>query len=223
MTDSYYGLIHVPTYLLGLIVIVLLPGPNSLFVLATAAQRGIRSGYLAACGVVIGDTVLIVLASAGVASLLRAYAPVFAAFKYAGAAYLAWLGIKMLAAGWREFRSQAPLADEAQMPRITAADLRHPLPRAVFISLLNPKAILFFVAFFIQFVDPAYPHKALSFALLGILAQSFSITYLSVLIFSGVRLSSSFRRRRKTAAVLTGGAGALFLGFGTRLATASLV
>jgi len=71
MSESFFGVINLPTYLLGTLIIVLLPGPNSLFVLSVAARRGVRQGYLGACGVFIGDTVLMVLASAGVASLLR--------------------------------------------------------------------------------------------------------------------------------------------------------
>src|SRR3954468_4824711 len=77
------------TYVLGTAAIVLLPGPNSIFVLTVGAQRGVRAGYRAAAGVFLGDAVLMVLAAAGVASLLRTYPPLFMVIKYAGAAYLA--------------------------------------------------------------------------------------------------------------------------------------
>ncbi|MFD0665493.1 LysE family transporter [Thermocatellispora tengchongensis] len=90
------------------------------------------------------------------------------------------------------------------------------------ISLLNPKAILFFVSFFIQFVDPGYGAPALSFLVLGAICQFFSVLYLSALIFSGTFLASQFRKRRKLSAGLTSGVGALFLGFGAKLATTSL-
>jgi leucine efflux protein len=219
VTANFFGVIHLPTYLLGTLLIVLLPGPNSLFVLSTAARRGVRAGYRAACGVFIGDTVLMVLASAGVAGLLKAYPALFLALKYAGGAYLTYLGAKLLIAAWKGRLAGPAAAETATPPAATEGD---PLRRALGISLVNPKAILFFIAFFIQFVDPAYGHKALSFAILGAIAQSFSFLYLSALIFSGARLAAAFRRWRRTRTALTGGAGAAFVGFGLKLATASV-
>ena len=220
MSESFFGVVHLPTYLIGTIIVILLPGPNSLFVLSTAARRGVRAGYRAACGVFIGDTVLMVLASAGVASLLKAYPALFMLLKCTGGAYLAYLGAKLLIAAWKGRLASAAAsdADAAQMP----VEQGDPLGRALGISLINPKAILFFIAFFIQFVDPAYGHKALSFAILGSIAQCFSFLYLSALIFSGARLAAAFRRWRRTRTALTGGAGAAFVGFGVKLATASV-
>lgn len=87
---------------------------------------------------------------------------------------------------------------------------------------MNPKAILFFVSFFIQFVDPAYEHPALSFVILGVIVQVCSVLYLSVLIYSGARLAAQFRRHRRVAAGATAGVGGVFIGFGAKLATATL-
>ncbi|MDR3414777.1 MAG: leucine efflux protein LeuE [Nevskia sp.] len=217
MSNPFFGVVHFPTYLVGTLIVILLPGPNSLFVLSTAARRGVRLGYRAACGVFIGDAVLTVLASAGVASLLHAYPALFLLLKCAGGAYLVYLGLNMLAGAWRGWR-----ADTAESATETPPQAGDPLRRALGISLLNPKAILFFIAFFIQFVDPAYVHKALSFALLGVTAQAMSFAYLSVLILCGARLAAAFRRWRRTRTALTGGAGAAFVGFGVKLATASV-
>jgi leucine efflux protein len=219
VTENFFGVIHLPTYLLGTLIIVLLPGPNSLFVLSTAARSGVRAGYRAACGVFMGDSVLMVLASAGVASLLKAYPALFLVLKYAGGTYLAYLGVKMLVAAWKGRLAGPAAAAETAQPAVATGD---PLRRALGISLINPKAILFFIAFFIQFVDPGYGHKALSFAILGGIAQLFSFLYLSALIFSGARLAAAFRRWRRTRTALTGGAGAAFVGFGVKLATASV-
>ncbi|HZR36135.1 MAG TPA: leucine efflux protein LeuE [Nevskia sp.] len=218
MSGSFFGVIHLATYFAGAVVVILLPGPNSLFVLSTAARRGVRAGYRAACGVFVGDAVLMVLASAGVASLLKAWPPLFLALKYAGGAYLAYLGVKMLIGAWKG-RLASPAEPDAAAPAAGEGD---PLRRALGISLVNPKAILFFIAFFIQFVDPAYAHKALSFAILGGIAQMLSFLYLTALIFSGARLAAAFRRWRRTRTALTGGAGALFVGFGVKLAAASV-
>ncbi|MFF5483356.1 leucine efflux protein LeuE [Streptomyces sp. NPDC012935] len=212
-----FGVIDLPTYLAGLILIVLLPGPNSLYVLSVAARRGVRPGYTAAAGVWCGDTVLMTLSAAGVASLLQTNAVLFGIVKYAGAGYLTWLAIGMMRAAWGMWRHRrAAAVEESPVP---AAEER-PFRRAFVVSLLNPKAILFFVAFFVQFVDPAYAYPALSFVVLGAFAQLASFLYLSALIFGGTKLAAAFRRRKRLSAGATSAAGALFLGFAVKLSLA---
>ncbi|MGP4083197.1 leucine efflux protein LeuE [Streptomyces sp. KR55] len=213
-----FGVIDLPTYLAGLVLIVLLPGPNSLYVLSVAARRGVRAGYTAAAGVWCGDTVLMTLSAAGVASLLQANAVLFGIVKYAGAGYLTWLAIGMLRAAWGMWRTrrEQPAGDSA-----AAVGDERPYRRALVISLFNPKAILFFVAFFVQFVDPGYAYPALSFVVLGTFAQLASVLYLSALIFSGTKLAAAFRRRRRLSAGATSAAGVLFLGFAAKLSVAS--
>ncbi|WP_052720288.1 leucine efflux protein LeuE [Actinoplanes rectilineatus] len=206
------------TYVLGVVAIVLLPGPNSIFVLSVGARRGVRAGYQAAGGVLLGDAVLMILSASGVASLLRTYPALFLVVKYAGAAYLAWLGFGILRGAWDKWRSRSePTAPPAEEP----VDMRQPFRRAALISLVNPKAILFFVSFFIQFVQPGYPHPELSFLVLGAVVQFFSTLYLSALIFGGRYLAGQFRERRRLAAGAATGVGALFVGFSIKLATAT--
>ncbi|MFT2017854.1 leucine efflux protein LeuE [Streptomyces sp. 796.1] len=235
------GITDLPTYLAGLALIILLPGPNSLYVVSVAARRGPRVAYQAAGGVVCGDTVLMVLSAGGVASLLKASPVVFSVVKFAGAGYLTWLAIGMLRGAWALWRrhgeqaapgeatgsatataaaagSGAPAAEAAAAGRASG---ERPFRRALIVSLLNPKAILFFISFFVQFVDPDYAHPALSFVALGAWAQLFSITYLSILIFSGTYLAATFRRRKRLTASLSAGAGAAFLGFAVKLSMAS--
>ena len=147
------GITDLPTYLVGLVLIILLPGPNSLYVLSVAARRGVRSGYAGAAGVWTGDAVLMTLSAAGVASLLQANPAAFSVVKWAGASYLLWLAIGMLRAAWGMWRSRVPvsdqLADAAVEAGVEAQALgERPYRRALVISLLNPKAILFFVSFF---------------------------------------------------------------------------
>jgi leucine efflux protein len=214
-----FGVVDLPTYLAGLVLIVLLPGPNSLYVLSVAARRGVRAGYTAAAGVWCGDAVLMTLSAAGVASLLQANAVLFGIVKYAGAGYLTWLAVGMLRAAWAMWRSRragTAVEDTAD----TVADER-PYRRALVVSLVNPKAILFFVAFFVQFVDPGYAYPALSFVVLGAFAQLASFLYLSALIFSGTKLADAFRSRRRLSAGATSAAGALFLGFAVKLSLTS--
>ena len=224
------------TYVLGTLAIVLLPGPNSIFVLTVGAQRGVRAGYRAAAGVFIGDAVLMALAAAGVASLLRAYPPVFMVIKYAGAAYLAWVGLGIIRGAWRKWRErgdavaarqreEAVLIEgagpDAARPTGLSAGMQRPFRRALVVSLLNPKAILFVVSFFIQFVEPGYAYPALSFLILGAVLQVFSALYLTALIFGGQFLAGQFRRRRRLSAGVATGIGAVFVGFGIKLATAT--
>ena len=207
------------TYVLGVVAIILLPGPNSIFVLSVGAQRGIRAGYQAAGGVFLGDAVLMILSATGVASLLGAYPALFLVLKYAGAAYLAWVGVNIIRNARKRWRHRAEPTALIEEP---AAELQRPFRRAAVISLLNPKAILFFLSFFIQFVEPGYPHPALSFLVLGAVVQFFSGLYLSALIFGGRYLAGQFRERRRLATGATTAVGALFVGFGVKLATASV-
>jgi leucine efflux protein len=90
------------------------------------------------------------------------------------------------------------------------------------ISLLNPKAILFLLSFFVQFIDPAYPTPAVPFLILSAVVLVFSISYLSVLIFLGARLAQGFSKRKRLSASLSSGVGGLFIWFGAKLAAASL-
>ncbi|MBT2381674.1 hypothetical protein AMK21_17610 [Streptomyces sp. CB00316] len=217
------GVTDLPTYLAGLLLIVLLPGPNSLYVLSVAARRGVRTGYKAAAGVWTGDAVLMTLSALGAASLLQTTPLLFALVKYAGAGYLTWLAIGMLRAAvslWRERHQRtAELAEAAETP---AAGAENPYRRALVVSLINPKAILFLISFFVQFVDPGYAYPALSFLLLGTLLQLASFLYLSALIFGGTRLAAAFRRRKRLSAGATSAAGVLFLGFAAKLSLSSV-
>lgn len=212
------GITDLWTYVIGTVFIVLLPGPNSLFVLATAAQRGIAAGYWAACGVFLGDSILMTLSVLGIASLLTTEPMFFIAIKYLGAAYLCWLGINMLISAWRSTRTSAQVVEQLQKQKSAA----RPMRKALLLSLSNPKAILFFVSFFIQFVDPGYAHPGLSFLVLGLIVQLISGIYLSLLIFTGARLAQWFRQRQRLTAGALSGVGAMFVGFGVKLAAATL-
>ncbi|MGW7096799.1 leucine efflux protein LeuE [Streptomyces sp. NPDC054874] len=228
------GVTDLPTYLAGLALIVLLPGPNSLYVLSVAARRGVRTGYSAAAGVWTGDAILMTLSALGAASLLQTTPLLFAIVKYAGAAYLTWMAIGMLRAAvslWRErHRRTAELAETVDAAGTAGAagtsgatgPVERPYRRALVVSLINPKAILFLISFFVQFVDPSYAYPALSFLVLGTLLQLASFAYLSVLIFGGTRLAAAFRRRKRLSAGATSAAGVLFLGFAAKLSFSSV-
>lgn len=236
---SFYGVTDLWTYVLGAFGIILLPGPNSLYVLAVATARGVKAGYQGAFGVFLGDTILLMLTALGAASLLRTYPALFMVVKYAGAGYLTWVGLNLIWSAIRKWRTAAPgnaqapgnsgksgnirdNANHTSDPAPPPANMQNPFKRALLISLLNPKAILFLLSFFVQFIDPGYPAPAIPFLILSVIVMFFSAVYLSVLIFLGARLAAHFRQRQRLSASLASSVGGLFLWFGAKLATASL-
>ena len=220
---SFYGVTDLWTYVIGALGIILLPGPNSLFVLSVATVRGVKAGYQGACGVFVGDTILLLFTALGAASLLRTYPALFMVVKYAGAAYLTWVGVNLLIAAVKKWRGNGSvdMSTDAAVAQATA-NLQQPFKRALVISLLNPKAILFLLSFFVQFIDPSYDTPAVPFLILSAIIMVFSALYLSALIFAGARLAQGFSRRKRLSATLSSAVGGLFVWFGAKLATASL-
>jgi leucine efflux protein len=224
---SFYGVTDLWTYVIGAFGIILLPGPNSLYVLSVATARGVRAGFQGAYGVFVGDTVLLLCTALGAAGLLRTYPTAFTVVKYAGAAYLCWIGLNLLRGAVTELRAPTPARPEHSVVADTAiaetaAHLQNPFRRALVISLLNPKAILFLLSFFVQFIDPAYAQPEVPFLILSAILMSFSAFYLTVLIFAGARLAHTFSQRRSLSGGLSSLVGGLFVWFGTKLASASL-
>lgn len=216
---SFYGVTDLWTYVLGALGIILLPGPNSLYVLAVATGRGVRAGYKGALGVFLGDTILLLLTALGAAGLLRTYPALFMVVKYAGAAYLGWLGCSLIWAAFQQLRSRQVVVVDSPA-RIE--NMQDPFKRALFISLLNPKAILFLLSFFVQFIDPLYPTPAVPFLILSAVVMLFSSLYLSALIFLGARVAHGFAQRKRLSSGLSSAVGALFVWFGAKLAVTSL-
>jgi leucine efflux protein len=215
---SFYGVTDLWTYVLGVIGIILLPGPNSLYVLSVATARGVRAGYQGAFGVFLGDSILLSLTALGAASLLRSNPALFGIVKYLGAAYLTWVGLNLI---WGAIKKRASKQTEP-VAAVTPTNMQHPFKKALVISLLNPKAILFLLSFFVQFIDPSYETPAVPFLILSTIIMVASALYLSALIFLGARLAQAFRARKRLTASLSSAVGGLFLWFGTKLATASL-
>ncbi len=215
-----FGVTDLPTYIIGTMLIVLLPGPNSIYVMTIASRYGIKAGYVGAFGVYTGDMLLIILTALGAASLLHAFPWLFILLKIVGAAYLSYLGIKLLIAAYTTWTA-TPAPEQVQRKQ-ESLEQQRPFRTALTISILNPKAILFYLSFFVQFVDPAYPYPALTFAALAVVLQIISMSYLTVLIFSGAKLASFFTHRYKLTACCVASVGLLFCGFGLKLATSTL-
>lgn len=188
-----------------IIVFLAIPGPGNLALVTSTSKGGIAGGLAATLGVILGDQVLMWSAVAGVAALLAAYPEAFHAVQWAGAAYLAWLGYKMLTAK----PGAAPVLN------IKAG---HYMRQALLITLLNPKAILFYMAFFPLFVDPKTHLGLLSFAVMAA-----TIAALTLLYGVGMTLLTHFLAERMRANPLVGRvleklAGIFLVGFGIKLA-----
>ena len=214
-----FGVINYLTYVLGAVLIILLPGPNSLYVLSLAAQQGKRSGWAAVAGVFVGDSLLILATALGAISILTAYPALFMVIKYAGAAYLVFIGINLIGGAIRTWRTiDDKSVDDVHLKKASSSKA---FKKALLVSLLNPKAILFLLSFFVQFVDPGYSQPFIPFLILAITLQLFSLIYLAVLIYAGSKLAAAFKKRKKINAISGGSVGTGFILFAIKLALAS--
>ncbi|MCU6668953.1 leucine efflux protein LeuE [Enterobacteriaceae bacterium H4N4] len=204
------GVLNFWTYVVGAIFIVLVPGPNTLFVLKTGIGHGVKKGYLAASGVFIGDAVLMFLAWAGVAALIQTTPVLFNIVRYLGAFYLLWLGGKML---WSVARHKQQGENSGIEPAKTI------MKRSLVLSMTNPKAILFYVSFFVQFIDVNAQNTGVAFMVLAITLEIISFIYMSFLIFSGAFVTRYLKTKKKLAKLGNGLIGLLFVGFAARLAS----
>ncbi|MBB1271905.1 leucine efflux protein LeuE [Psychromonas sp. SR45-3] len=214
------GVLNYATYFVGTLFIVLLPGPNSLYVLALSARQGARLGWSALLGILVGDSLLMLATALGAVSILVTYPALFMVIKYAGAAYLIYIGynlIKDAITTWRKVDT-SDLQSSITEKRTTGAKA---FKKSLLVSLLNPKAILFFLSFFAQFVDPSYPQPAVPFLILALTLQTLSLTYLVILVYAGQKLAEGFRKRQKVSSISAGGVGVGFVGFAIKLALAS--
>lgn len=218
-----FGITDLTLFFAGTVAIVLLPGPNSLYVLTVSAKSGKRFGYAAASGVFLGDTILMVLTALGAASVLHTTPLLYMGVRWAGAAYLGYLGIRMLIGAYqtaiRSEKDKTALVNNltASLALVKEITPFNAARKAFIISLLNPKAILFFLSYFVQFVDPAYEYPQISFLILGCIVQICSLTYLSALIFGGIKFAKAFAGRPILSSLMTAAVGLLFLAFAVRL------
>lgn len=215
------GVIQYATYFWGVVLIILLPGPNSIYVLALSAQHGAKKGWAAASAIFIGDLILMVLTALGAATVLKTFPMVFNVIKFLGAAYLIYIGSRLIYSAiyaWKNAKN-----DELVLPKTKDVSAKSAFNKALLVSLLNPKAILFFLSFFVQFVNPSYPNPIVPFAILVVTLQFISFLYLTVLIYTGSQLAITFHKYKRIKASSSGGVGAIFIAFAVKLALASAV
>jgi len=189
------------------------PGPGMLYVLARSLAGGKREGVLSAFGTFVGGMMHVFAAALGVSIVLAKSAVAFATVKYVGAAYLCFLGVRMILDARRE-KVDAP----ETIPQNTKP-ARNPLWQGVATEVLNPKTALFFLSFIPQFVNRGSGHVFLQFVTLGSISVVMNTTAdLIVIVLAGplgerIRSSATFRRRQRTVT------GAIMIGLGTYLAT----
>jgi threonine/homoserine/homoserine lactone efflux protein len=196
-------------FLTAAVLLAVAPGPGMLYVLARSLAGGKREGVLSALGTFLGGMVHVFAAALGVSVILAKSAVAFAAVKYVGAAYLCFLGVRMILDARR---GQADVVPQDLRPA------RNPLWQGVGTEVLNPKTALFFLSFIPQFVNRGSGHVFLQFVALGTISVVMNTTAdLLVIALAGplgerIRSSATFRRRQRTAT------GAIMIGLGSYLA-----
>ncbi len=200
-----FGIADYGAFCAAILLFLALPGPGTFTLLSATAKGGLRGGAAATVGVIVGDQVLMWLAVAGVAALLAAHPAWFKAIQVAGAAYLAWVGLKLIFA-----RS----AEGASPVRIQP---HHYARQAFFITLLNPKAIVFYMAFFPLFIDPTRHQGLPTFAAMALTIAAITAAYcLALCAFAGA-IAQRVRAHQGLARWLQRLAGGLLIAFGLRL------
>jgi len=198
------GVTDYGTFVVSIIVFLLIPGPGNLALVLSTSKGGFRGGLAATAGVILGDQVLMWLAVAGVAALLAAYPAAFHVVQWVGAGYLAWLGGFMLTAK----PGAAPVLNIRP---------RQFLRQAFFITLLNPKAILFYMAFFPLFVDPQRQQGLVTYAFMAATIAVLTFLYGLAATLITHFFAERVRANPKISLVLEKTAGVFLIGFGVKL------
>jgi threonine/homoserine/homoserine lactone efflux protein len=199
------GIQNYGAFVVAVIVFLLIPGPGNLALITSTGKGAIRGGLAATLGVIAGDQVLMWLAVAGVAALLAAWPLAFGAVQWLGAGYLAWLGARML------------LAKPGGRPVLNIRP-RHYFQQAFVITLLNPKAIVFYMAFFPLFVDPARQPRLATFGVMAATIAVLTFAYGLAVVLLTHFLAQRIRASPWVSSGLEKLAGVFLIGFGVKLA-----
>jgi len=202
------GISDYGTFCLSILLFLALPGPGTFALLTSTAKGGLRAGAAATLGVILGDQVLLWLAVAGVAALLSAHPVAFHAVQYLGAAYLAWIGLRLI---FSKGGNASPVRIEPH----------HYVRQAFFITLLNPKAIVFYMAFFPLFIDPVTHRGSATFAFMALTIAAITAFYCLTLCAFADAISAKIKVHHRLGRGLQRLAGVFLVGFGLRLAISS--
>jgi leucine efflux protein len=204
LNQALTGITDYATFCVAVLMFLMLPGPGTFTLLTSTAQGGVRAGMAAMVGLIVGDQTLLWLAVAGVAALLASHPAVFEMVRWGGALYLGWIGLKLLR------------AKEGAAPVIRLQP-KHYARQAMLITVLNPKAIMFYMAFFPLFINSAQPPSLLTYGLMALTIASITALYCLTLSLSAHALSTRLRAHRQVGRWLERLAGVCLLGFGWRL------
>jgi threonine/homoserine/homoserine lactone efflux protein len=200
-----FGITNYSAFVIAFILLLLLPGPGNLALITSAGKGGLAGGVASVFGLLVGDQVLMWLTVAGVAALLQANPVVFHALQWLGAAYLAWLGFKMLTAK----------AGDKPLLNITAG---HYFRQTLVITLFNPKAIMFYVAFLPQFIDPVKHEGVLTFGVMAATIAVLGFLYCITVVLITHFMAERIRTNPRVTSMLQKIAGVFLIGFGVKLA-----
>ena len=205
MLGSFAGVADYGAFVIAIIVFLAIPGPGNLALITSTGKGGIAGGMGATFGVIAGDQVLLWAAVAGVSALLGTYPAAFHLVQWVGAAYLAWLGLKML------------LAKPGDAP-ILKMKTGHYFRQSMLITLLNPKAIVFYMAFFPLFVDPALHQGLTTFGSMAATIAVLTFVYGLAAVLLTYFLAARLRANPRISSALEKAAGVFLIGFGLKLA-----
>jgi leucine efflux protein len=200
-----FGIADTSSFVVAVVVFLLIPGPGNLALITSTSKGGRTGGLAATLGLIAGDQVLMWLAVAGVAALLTAWPPAFRAVQWLGAGYLAWLGLRML------------LAKPGSAPVLHIRTGQY-LRQAFTITLLNPKAIVFYMAFFPLFVDPSRHAGLATFAVMAATIAVLTLCYGLIVTQLTHHLAERLRANPGIGRLMTRAAGVFMIGFGVKLA-----
>lgn len=200
-----FGIADYGAFVVAIIVFLAIPGPGNLALLTATGKGGVRAGMAATLGVIAGDQVLLWLAVAGLSAVLINYPSLYSTVKWAGAAYLMGLGYSLFNAE----PGDAPVLDMKP---------DHFFRQGLFITVLNPKAIVFYMAFFPLFVDPKIHLGLTTFAVMALTIAGLTFVYGLVVVLLVHHLAERVRANPLATAMLNKVAGALLIGFGLKLA-----
>jgi threonine/homoserine/homoserine lactone efflux protein len=199
-----FGISDYGAFAAAFVLLLFLPGPGNLALINSASKGGLSGGLASVLGLLAGDQMLLWLTVAGVAALLQTFPLLFVALQWLGAAYLMWLGFKMITAK----------AGEGPSIQITPG---HYFRETMLITLLNPKAIMFYLAFFPQFIDPVHHQGWVTFAVMALTIAALGFAYCFGVVLVTHFLAERIRANPKVSGGLQKAAGLCLIGFGLKM------
>lgn len=200
-----FGVSDYGAFAAAFVLLLFLPGPGNLALISSASKGGLAGGLASVLGLLLGDQVLLWLTVAGVAAVLRSSPMLFLSMQWLGAAYLVWLGVRMIAAKLGEG------------PYIQITPGRY-FRETLFITLLNPKAIMFYFAFFPQFIDPTRHLGWITFAVMALTIAVLGFVYCFGVVLITHYMAERIRANPTFSGALQKLAGTCLIGFGLKMA-----